>query len=301
MNYEDYYKTLGVPRNASQEDIKKAFRELARKNHPDANKDDPTAEERFKKINEAYQVLSNEDKRNKYDRFGKDWERYSQMGGNPQDFNWGNYTNIDPNDLFGRGGFGGSAGGFSDFFEALFGRGGMSGMGGFGGMQATPRAVEHPLTITLEEAYHGTSRIMQRSDGSQAEVRIPKGVKTGSKVRLAGGAGGGQDLYLKITVQDHPLFAREKTTLKVSVPVDLYTAVLGGKVQVPTLDRPLMLTVPAGTANGKTFRLRGKGMPKLRTPKEHGDLYATLDIQLPENLTDEEKQLFAQLRDLRTS
>jgi curved DNA-binding protein len=304
MNYKDYYKTLGVNRNASQDEIKNAFRKLAIQYHPDKNKGDAKAEEKFKEINEAFQVLSDPEKRKKYDQFGSNWEQYSRGGGRPEDYNWGQWAsgpsgyqrsvNMDDfADIFGgSGGFG--AGGFSDFFETLFG-----GAAPRGRQRAAPRSqnVEQQVEISLEEAYSGTTRIFQGNEG-RFEVTMPPGVKTVSKVRVSGKGGAGAELFLKITVSKHARFERDKANLRVSVPVDVYTAILGGEATVPTLEKPLVLTIPAGSANGKTFRLRGKGMPD---PKKggNGDLLATIEITLPTNLSDEEKVLFEQLRGLR--
>ena len=302
MEYKDYYKSLGVNRNASQDEIRDAFRKLARRYHPDANKGDSSAEEKFKTINEAYQVLSDPEKRKKYDQFGANYEQFSRAGGRPEDFDWsrwsarpGSTTNInmeDLQDLFG-GSFGGG-GGFSDFFETLFG----GARGGSTRRAAPAQNVEQEVEITLEEAYSGTTRVFQSGDGSRFEASIPRGVKTGSKVRLAGKAGGG-DLYLKIRVAPHRTFTRDGNDLRISVEVDLYTALLGGEVSVRTLDRPVLLSIKAGSQNGQTIRLRGKGMPDLRKKDVFGDLLATLDIRLPTNLSAEEQAMFEQLRKLR--
>lgn len=321
MEYKDYYKTLGVSKTADQKEIKKAYRKLARQYHPDVNKGDATAEERFKDINEAYEVLSDPDKRQKYDQFGSQWQQFSRAGGRAQDFDWsqwaaqpgsGGFRNVSPEEfeqMFGgSGGFGQSD--FSDFFETLFGS--MGGQrrqpGGFGRQQTVTRRgrdMEHAVQITLEEVLHGTTRTLQWEDGRKIEAKIPKGVKDGSKIRLSGqggsGTGGGPagDLYLIVETYDHPHFIREDNHLRVTVPVDLYTALLGGKAEVPTLEGSVNLTIPAGTNNGQTIRLRGLGLPHLREPEQRGDLYATVNIQLPQNLTDEEKELFEQLRALR--
>ncbi len=332
MEYKDYYKILGVPKTATDKEIKKAYRKLARENHPDTNPNDPRAEEKFKEINEAYEVLSDPEKRKKYDQFGSQWKNFTGAGGRPEDF-WqqygagarggatgapggGGYRTVSPEEfeeLFG------GAGGFSDFFETLFGMGGRRTGGrsagyqdfGFGGAQTAGRArptrgrdIEHPVDITLEEAYRGSSRTLQL-DGERIEVKIPRGVKTGSRVRVAGkgepGRNGGKpgDLYLKINVLPHARFQREGDNLRLKLPVDLYTMILGGEVQVPTLDRPLILNIPPETDNGKVFRLRGKGMPNVKKPDQHGDLYVEVEARLPKNLTEQEKELFRQLRALR--
>jgi curved DNA-binding protein len=321
MEYKDYYQSLGVAKDADNDAIKRAYRKLARQFHPDMNPGDKKAEERFKEVNEAYEVLSDADKRQKYDQFGSQWQQYSRAGGRPEDFwqQWGGgragapgggqgrtVTPEEFEQLFGQGGMGGS--GFSNFFEMLFGQmggqpGRSSGFGGqqpFGGRRPAARPpVEHKIEITLEEAFSGATRMLQWSDGRQIEAKIPAGVKTGSKVRLRDQVAG--DIMLKVEVLPHAQFQREGDNLRVNVPVDLYTAVLGGEITVPTLERALILTVPPETANGKQFRLRGKGMPHLRHPDQRGDLIATVAIQLPANLTDEEKELFTQLRQLRQS
>lgn len=322
MEYKDYYNTLGVAKNSDNNEIKKAYRKLARKYHPDMNPGDKTAEDKFKEVNEAYEVLSDPDKRQKYDRFGAQWQQYERSGGRPEDFDWtqwktgqpgGTYTRtISPEELEQM--FGGSFGGFSDFFETLFG-GGLgrraAGQGaGFGNRERSVRPqrgrdTEHSLQISLEDAYRGTTSSLQWQDGRRLEAKIPAGVRSGSRIRLGGqgetGMAGGQagDLYLKIEVLPHPVFQRDGDDLTVNLNVDLYTAVLGGKVNVPTLERPVELTIPPGTANGKKFRLRGLGMPNLRKPEERGNLYAIVQVQLPQNLSQEERQLFEKLRDLR--
>jgi curved DNA-binding protein len=299
MQYQDYYKTLGVNKDADQKEIKKAFRKLARESHPDLHPGDKAAEERFKLLNEAHEVLSDPDKRQKYDQFGSQWKQYDQMGGgNMNDFfrqyaggQGGQQVNLD--DLLrGMGGAGSS--GHSSFFDILFGQGGGNPFGGQSGFGGQPRQarVEAEASITLEEAFHGTTRLLQRSDGSQIEAKIPAGVKSGSKIRLG-------DIYLKITVKKHPLFEREGDNLHVTVDMDLFTAVLGGKLAVPTLAQPLNLTIPAGTSSGKRIRLKGQGMPKLKSKGERGDLYVTVQVTVPKALSDKERALFEELRTLR--
>jgi curved DNA-binding protein len=323
MEYTDYYDILGVEREASQEEVKRAFRRLARKHHPDVNPDNPEAEERFKEINEAYEVLSDPEKRQKYDRLGANWRRYQQTGGQPGDFDWGQWTTGAPGsggpqrvyvrqgtpedfeDLFG----GGSP--FSDFFTQIFGgmgagAGSGAAPGGAGGFnyQVRPqrgRDYEQEVEISLREAFDGTSRILQQ-DGRRLSVTIPPGARTGTRVRVAGeggsGAAGGEagDLYLRVKVEPDSRFQRETDDLHIAVPVDLYTAVLGGETRVPTMEGSVMLTIPAGTQNGQRFRLRGKGMPRLRKPEDHGDLYAEVSVQLPTDLTARQRELFEQLR-----
>jgi len=317
MEYKDYYKVLGVSRDADEKETKSAFRKLARECHPDVNPGDPDCEERFKEINEAYEVLSDPEKRAKYDQLGAEWQRYQQTGGRPGGFNWGQWTTGAPGEgqrvhvQYGapedlEGIFGGG-GAFSDFFASIFG-----GMGGArpGGARegyvyrSRPRRgqdYEQEVEITQREAYQGTTRILQK-DGRRLEVSIPPGAKTGTRVRMSGEGGQGAasgksgDLYLRVRVQTDPVFEREGDDLRASVPVDLYTAVLGGEVRVPTLNGPVMLTIPEGTQNGRVFRLRSKGMPRLMDPKQHGDLYARVDVQLPTDLTPHQRELFEELR-----
>ena len=335
MEYKDYYKTLGVKKDAGADEIKKAYRKLARKHHPDVNQGDKAAEEKFKDINEAYEVLSDEEKRSKYDQFGAEWQQFSGAGGRPQDFNWGawgaagqpgggQYRTVSPEEfeqMFGGGARGG--GGFSDFFETLFGAmggraagGARSGFGGsytsaddlFGGAGSRPPAQldqEHAIQVTLEEAFHGTTRTLQWENGKRVEARIPRGVRTGSKVRLSGQGGSTDgrsgDLYLKVDVLPHAVYERDGDDLRMTLPVDVFTALLGGKVSVPTLDKSVNLSIPDGTRNGKVFRLAKLGMPKLRKPDERGDLYVSVAVELPTQLSDEEKRIVRQWQALRQS
>lgn len=325
MEYKDYYQILGVDRSATQKDIKKAYRQLARKLHPDVNPGDKASEERFKDVNEAYEVLSDPEKRRKYDELGsrwKDFEQWQRAGGQASawPFGWApgsgsgtQYRTVTPEELeelLGGGLGGGSP--FSDFFSFFFG-------GAPGGTRGRPAAgrraarrgqdVEQPVQVSLEEAYRGTQRLLQMQDPTgrmrRLEVTIPAGVTTGSRVRIAdqGGSGGGAgpagDLYLRIQVAPHARFERRGNDLYVHVPVDLYTAILGGEVEVPTLrGKTLKLKIPPETQNGRTFALRGQGMPRLKKPQEHGDLYATVDVHLPTDLSDEEMALFQQLAGL---
>lgn len=307
MEYKDYYKILGVDRNAEEKEIKKAYRKLARQHHPDVNPGDKVAEERFKGINEAYEVLSDPEKRQKYDQLGSSWQQWQRTGKDPGGFDWSQWSSgaqpgggvrVEYRDLGDLGDiFGGRD--FSDFFQSVF--------GGMGAPQARPRRGQdytQPVEITLEEAFQGTTRMIQK-DGRRLEVKIPPGVKTGSKVRVAGegspGMAGGTsgDLYLEVVVLPHSTLEREGDDLRCELPVDLYTAVLGGEVEVPTLGGGVMLKIPPGTQGGRTFRLRGKGLPNLRNPKKRGDLYARLRVQVPKKLNPREEELFHELASLR--
>ncbi len=323
MEYKDYYQILGVPRGADQAEIKKAFRRLARQYHPDANQDNKGSEEKFKEVNEAYEVLSDPEKRKMYDQFGSEWQRWQQSGGRPEDFDWGRWsgpgggpgyvrygTADDLQDLFG------NAGDFSDFFQQLFGAFGGRGGDPFGGMGGRARPsvasrprkgqdLEQPVEITLQEAFHGAKRLLQM-EGRRLELQIPPGADNGTRVRIAGaggpGAAGGPagDLYLVVSVLPDPQFERKGEDLHTEVAIDLYLAVLGGEIAAPTLSgRSMMLRIPPETQNEQVFRLRGRGMPRLNAPEQHGDLYVKVKVALPQQLTAEEQRLFAELRRLR--
>jgi curved DNA-binding protein len=325
MDYKDYYIILGVSKTATQDEIKKAFRKLARKYHPDVNPGDAAATEKFKEISEANEVLSDPEKRQKYDQFGSQWQQHEQTGGRPEDFNWSqwqaspgassSYRTVSPEEfaeMFG-GGEGGHEGHFSSFFETLFGGAARSFTGG---AQAGPefhyrprprhgRDLEHTLPVTLEEAFHGGSRVLEWETGRKIEAKVPKGVKTGSKLRLKGqgepGRDGGEagDLMLHIEVLPHERFVREGDNLSLILPVDLFTLLLGGKVTIPGIDRAVVLDIPAGTANGRVFRLKGLGMPHIKKPEQRGDLLVKVEAKLPDHLNDKEKELVQQWRDLR--
>ncbi|HFC12336.1 MAG TPA: J domain-containing protein [Anaerolineae bacterium] len=306
----DYYAALGVKKSAEEAEIRKAYRKLARKYHPDVNPDDSVAEEKFKQINEAQEVLLDAEKRKFYDRFGDDWEQYQKAGIDPDAPNPPNFSQ----NPFGGGGFGGGQRTMSpEEFEAIFGSDGGDIFGdifGRSGRRSQPRPrrgrnIEHEVIISLEEAFHGTTRTLQYEDGRSIEAKIPRGVRTGSKVRLSGqgakGSAGAGDLYLQVAVLPHPRYEREGDDLRTTLDVDLYTALLGGKVDVKALDRTVKLTIAPETPNGKTIRLAGLGMPNLRNPKKRGDLYAKVAVKLPSKLSDEEKKLFGRLRALRQS
>ena len=325
MATKDYYAILGVSRNAAEKEIKQAYRRLARKYHPDVNPGDKTAEAKFKEINEAHEVLSDAEKRKKYDRFGDQWqnaEQFAKAGqGFQSDFGKGGaYTTFDFGDL----------GDLGDIFSGAF-----QGFGtgsGTARRTARPRSIEHPVDVTLEEAYQGTKRVIQLQaeescttcggsgrvgrarcstcGGSgrllkpkRLEVKIPAGVGDGSKVRIAGqgsqGYGGSKgDLYLVVRVLPHQFFERKRDDLHTEVAIPLVTAMLGGEVAVPTLKGKVALKVPPETQNGKVFRLAEQGMPHLND-SSRGDLFAKVKVLLPTRLTPQERQLFEQLRNYR--
>jgi len=306
MDYRDYYQILGVPRDASAAAIKKAYRKLALKYHPDHNQGQPKAEERFKEINEAYEVLGDQVKRAKYDQLGRAYNDWQHTGGAPGGFDWGQWTGGAPggtrvefDDL------GEAFGGFSDFFRAIFGemphgtftQGGSPRGGSFPGAARDSQAT---VEISLEDAYRGASRLLQQG-GRRLEVRIPPGAQTGTRIRLAGegprtrGAAAG-DLYLVVQVRPHPRFERQGDDLHIELAVDLYTLVLGGEQTVTALDgRQVLLSIPPETQPGQTFRLTGLGMPRLRSGNERGDMYVRVRVELPARLSAEEKQLFEEL------
>ncbi len=311
MEYRDYYKILGVGKNADKKEIKSAYRKLARKYHPDVNPDDPQAEDRLKEINEAYEALSDPEKRATYDQLGTNWQRWQQAG-QPGGFDWGQWANADDRvrvhyadgveDIFG------GDPQYSDFFAAIFGDGGSPGTRRARSYQSrsqpqTGQDIEQEIEISLAEAYFGATRRLNK-DGRRLEVKIPAGAKTGTKVRIRGegnsGFRGGQagDLYLKIKVAADPRFERKEDDLYATAQIDLYTAVLGGEIDLPTLSGDVKLKIPTGLQNGQSLRLRGKGMPKLCKSNDYGDMYVQLDVRLPTDLTPEQRDLFEQLRKL---
>ncbi len=318
MDYKDYYQVLGIAKKANEKDIKQAFRKLARKHHPDVNPGDRGAEEKFKEINEAHEVLSDPDKRRKYDQLGANWKQYEQQGrpgpGAPGGFGGGGF-NVE----FEHGG--GAA--FSDFFRTFFGGGvefddvfgqaggsyrgarpgGRRGRGpqGFGQPPPQPgRDVTAPIDVTLEEAFHGTVKRLNL-DGQTIDVRLKKGVKNGSKVRVAGkgepGAAGPGDLYLDVKMRPHHIYRREGDDLYVDVPVTFSEAALGAAIEVPTMAGKVGIKVPAGSQNGRLMRLKGKGMPKLKGEGE-GDLFAKLQVLVPKKLSEREEELLKELASL---
>ena len=331
MAGKDYYQILGVNRNASDKEIKQAYRRLARKLHPDVNPGNKEAEARFKEVNAAYEVLSDPEKRKKYDQFGENWQYADQFaqagwGAGPQ----GDFARQDGFTIFDFGDLGSQPGDLGGIFDSIF--------RDFGARTATRRPrrgqdIEHPIEVTLEEAYHGSTRTIETQVESpchvcggrgalgnapcytcggrgmllrpqRLEVKIPPGVKDGSRIRMVGkgrpGLGGGAsgDLYLVVSVRPHTLFQRKDSDLHVEVAVPLSDAMLGGEVEVPTMKGKVALKIPPETQNGKVFRLAGQGMPIVGDTKK-GDLFAKVKVVLPTKLTEKEKELFRQLRELR--
>lgn len=308
MKYKDYYKTLGVSKNASQEEIKKAYRKLAAKYHPDRNQGDKASEEKFKEVSEAYEVLGDPEKRAKYDRLGANWKAYENAPGGGQGFE-DIFDGINFEDLFGGGGSRksqsrrNSGSGFSDFFEQFFG-GMMGGEPQSQSERSKGRDIEGQASILLEEVYRGGERMFD-VEGKRLKIKIKPGVTQGQKLRVKGKGGSsfkGQpgDLIIKIHINSHDKFERKGDDLHYDLPLDLYTAILGGKVEVPTIKgNSISLNIPAGTDNGKVLRLKGLGLPNYKNPKHFGDFYLKVQVQLPKNLSQEEKALFERLASLR--
>jgi DnaJ-class molecular chaperone len=320
MEFKDYYATLGVSKSASDAEIKKAYRKLARKFHPDLNPGDKSAEAKFKEVNEANEVLGDPDKRRKYDELGANWRAYEQQappgaqpgqaggwdvhfGGGPGGATYRTMSPDEMQDMFG------TDDPFSDFFHTFFGGGATS--AGTGRRTRSERArrgrdFEQPVDLTLEEAFTGATRrlVIQHADKSRSvDVRIPAGVKDGARVRAAGegepSAAGAGDLYLAVRILPHARFDRRGQDLHVRVPVPVTTAVLGGEAVVPSLSgTTLRLRVPEGTTTGQVLRLRGHGMPAVGKPDQRGDLYATVEVQVPSRLSDEQRKLYEELRSL---
>ena len=316
MDFKDYYTTLGVSKSASQDEIKKAYRKLALKYHPDRTKGDKAAEQKFKEINEANEVLSDSEKRKKYDQLGENWKYYQQQGGTQGGFDWSQYANTGSNsgqsyykfegdmgDLFG-------GSGYSDFFDMLFGQ---SASGRFGGSRRKSgrrstvirgQDYEAEIQITLEEAYKGASKMFDLQ-GQSIKLKTKPGIPDGHILKLTGkgspGSGGGQagDLLLRVRIVKDPVFERKSDDLYANVNVDFYTAVLGGKASFKTFKGSVKIDIPKGTQNGKTLRLQKMGMPKYGKENSFGDLYLTINILIPQNLSEKEIELFKELQKLR--
>lgn len=300
MDFKDYYEILGIMPTADKKVIQQTFRQLARKHHPDVNPGNKDAEEKFKTINEAYQVLSDVKQRKKYDELRAQYQQWQKTGGQQQqDFDWQNwssqpdqgahtqYANAeDLEDLFG------SASPYSDFFSNIFGGKANRGRSA----PVSPRRgrdVDFEVDLTLEEAFRGTQRALE-IDGHRVQASIPLGVRTGTRVRLEGrgeaGRNGGAagDLYLIIKVLPNAIFERDGDDLHFDASVDIFTAIAGGEICIPALEKPLTLTIPPRTNANQTFRLRGKGMPYLHEPNKRGDMFARVKLILPNALTDQE-------------
>ena len=308
VEYKDYYKLLGVPKTATAEEIKKAYRKLARQYHPDVNTK-PESEKRFKELNEANEVLADPEKRKRYDQLGPDWARYASSGGFPGANGFpGGHGRTQWTYAGSPGGAGthpfGDEAGFSDFFRTIFGDGFESQPRRAARTRARAGAdVEHVVEVTLAEAYNGAARTLELrgEDGKTRtlEVKIPTGVRDGQRIRLAGQGGTGQaggpagDLYLKVSVRPHPFFTRDGDDLRAELPVALHEALLGAEVTVPTLKGRVSLRIPPETQNGRTIRLGGQGL--LRAGGGSGDLYVTVKVVLPTKLTERERELAATL------
>ncbi len=309
MEFKDYYKVLGVEKSATADDIKSAYRKLARKYHPDVNPNDKEAEAKFKDVSEAYDVLGNPEKRKKYDTLGSNWRQHQQRGGGAEDYNWqqwygaqggaqggqGQQYQGDINDFFQGGG--GNGGGFSDFFSSIFGSNRRSAQPSKG------QDYEATAELSLEEAFNGTERVLTVNDKT-IRISIKPGIADGQKLKLSGKGGTGRsgaangDLYITVHIVPHSRYERRGDDLYVTVPVNLYEALLGGETEVQTLGGTVKLKIPAEAQNGAVLRLKGLGMPKYGT-KERGDLYAKLEVQLPKKLSEKEKSLIRELAALR--
>lgn len=331
VDYKDYYKILGVSKNASQDEIKKAYRKLAKQYHPDTNKNNPEAEAKFKEIGEAYEVLKDPEKRARYDQLGANWKAYSRAGaqGWPGAGQWSQSGSTTYNFSGGDFGFGDLGSGFSDFFEMFFGKGSderfsdfSSFFGGSTTKQQNQRTswrtrktatkgqdIESKIVITLREAYFGTERILklQTPEGRTRtiNVKIPKGIKNGGKIRIAGegeksqNGGLSGDLYLVVEISPHNFFTRKDDDLYCEIPVTIKEAIFGATIDIPTFSGTVFAKLPAGTQSGKTLRLKGKGMPHLKEPG-NGDLYAKVKVVIPENLNENQRKLleeFAKIYD----
>jgi len=288
MDYKDYYKILGVERKASADDIRKAYRKLAMQYHPDKNPGDKKAEDKFKEINEAYQVLSDEQKRARYDQLGSAYSDFRTSGGRPGDFQWNDWSGA-------RGAGGGvntddpfNGGGFSDFFRTIFGEAMRSSARNQASQQ--PQGYQQEVDIAFQEAFEGTTRQLQ-TNGRKLQVRIPAGVKTGSKVRVAGAGPEGLDLYLIVNITDEDKFERNGQDLYTTSTLSVFTLILGGETDVETPTGKVKLSIPAGTQTDQVFRLAGRGMPHLKNPNTKGDLFVKLKVQVPKYLSSKQREL----------
>lgn len=299
MAFIDYYKILEVDKKATEAEIKKAYRKLARKYHPDLNPNDKEAERKFKEINEANEVLSHAENRKKYDDYGENWQHAEEFEKSKQQQQYHRGGQQD--------GFGGFSGGgdFSDFFESMFG-GRSSGGGGRRSAQFKGQDFNAELHLDLKDVYTTHKRTLT-INGKNIRITIPAGVENGQQIKISGlggeGAGAGPkgDLYITFTIENHTNFKLDKHNLYSTVSLDLYTAILGGDITADTFDGKVKLTVKPGTQNGTKVKLKGKGFPVYKKEGEFGDLYITYQVQIPTNITEKEKELFTELAKLRTS
>lgn len=297
MNYKDYYKILGLTKSASREEIKKAFRKLAVKYHPDKNPGNKTAEEKFKEINEANEVLGDPEKRKKYDELGENWQQYQQQGNPQQEYDWSQWQQQQGGRQYQGGSSFEGGGDFSDFFESVFGDrfGGRS----RGAQKGNDYSAE--VQLSLEEAYNGTARLLE-VNGEKLQMKFKPGVKEGQALRIRGKGGAGSnngargDIYVTVHVAEHPHFERKENDLYCEAPVDLYTLILGGKATIHTMKGMIKIDIPKESENGKMLRLKGMGMPVFGKENSFGDLYAKVKAVLPKNLSAEETELFQQLK-----
>lgn len=317
MDFIDYYKVLGINKNATQDEIRTAFRKLARKHHPDLNPNDKEANKKFQQINEANEVLSDPEKRKKYDQYGKDWqhaeafEKAQQSAGGSRrraqgayQGQGGGFSSEDFSGAFGGADAGFGGGEFSDFFESLFGRGSSSSTSaGRGKSKFRGQDLQAELHLSLADAYQTRQQVLT-VNGKNIRITIPAGVENGQVIKLKGHGNPGVnkgpdgDLYITFIISDDPNFRREGNNLYSKATVDLYTAVLGGEITVDTLGGKVKLKIKPGTQNGTNMRLKGKGFPVYKKEGQFGDLYVSLDIKLPENLSEKEKALFKELAKL---
>ncbi|HZK06923.1 MAG TPA: J domain-containing protein [Bacteroidales bacterium] len=313
MEYKDYYKILEVEKAASPDDIKKSYRRLARKYHPDKNPGNPKSEEKFKEMQEAYEVLKDPAKRQKYDQLGSNWNQYQHAGGGANDFsNWAQqgggsqYRSASFDEVFG------DSGGFSDFFRSFFG-GAAGGQAGFDGTRRRRSSgyrsirgsdYQAKVRLTLEDAFRGSSAVLNVNE-QKIKINLKPGVRDGQVLRVKGkGApspSGGEsgDLLLKISVINNTNFTIDGNNLHLDFTTDLYTAMLGGKLTVDSIEKPISITLPRETSNGKVLRLKGQGMPVYGKKDERGDMYLKIHVSLPKGLTAEEISLFEKLAALR--
>lgn len=306
MDFKDYYKILGIDKTATADEIKKAYRKLAIKYHPDKNPNDKSSEEKFKEINEANEVLGDVEKRKKYDELGENWKYYQQSGQQggqkqAQDFDWSKWANKEGGSYQSGGQF--QEGDFSDFFSTIFGE---SFAGSRQDRQRTFKGQDFnaEMQISLEEAYSGTTRQLEL-DNQKLQLKTKPGIKDGQLLRLKGkggkGLNGGPDgnLYISVHVSEHPHFKRKDDDLYCDIEVDLYTAILGGQTLIRTLRNPIKMTINKETDNGKVLRLKGMGMPKYGKENEFGDLYAKVNVKLPKNISEKEMELFKVLSNIK--